>query len=86
MEEHNLLQSFLEHRDERGIHFYATDRVEWIRWDGVFAALDAMNLPTDANEKIIEAMSNYNAKNEFVAVKLAKTGLSIEVFKASELR
>lgn len=86
LEEQNLLKSFIEHRDERGVHFYDAFSIEWVAWDRVFEAVQAMNLPEDAADKIIESMANYDAKNEFVSVRVGSNGLTIEVFKASELR
>jgi hypothetical protein len=81
----NLLRSFIEHRNERGIHFYDAKSIEWVTWDKVFRAVKEMNLPDDASEKLIDLMANYDAKNEFVAVRMSGNGLTIEVFKASEL-
>ena len=86
MQDMNLLKSFIEHREERGVHFYDVTSIEWVAWDKVFQAIEALKLPEDAAGKIVEVMANYDAKNEFVAVRLSNKGLTIEVFKASELK
>lgn len=82
----DLVRSFIEHRNERGVHFYDAKSVQWVRWDQVFVANKEMNLPEDAAEKVVELMANYDATNEFVAVRVTGSGLTIEVFKASELK
>ena len=85
MQEMNLLQSFIDHREERGVHFYDSTSTEWVAWDKVFQAVEALKLPDDAADKIVDIMANYDAKNEFVAVKMSGKGLTIEVFRASKL-
>lgn len=86
MQELNLLSSFIEHRNERGVHFYDAKSIEFVKWDNVFKAVEEMRLPDDAADKLVETMANYDAKNEFVSVRVTNKGLTIEVFKASELK
>lgn len=81
----NLLKSFIEHRNERGIHFYDAKSIEWVSWGGVFKAVKEMNLPSDASEKLIDLMANYDASSEFLSVRMSDNGLTIEVFRASEM-
>lgn len=86
MQEMNLLTSFIEHRNERGVHFYDAQSIQFVRWADVFTAVREMKLPDEAADKLVETMANYDAKNEFVSVRVGGNGLTIEVFQASELR
>ena len=82
----NLLDSFIRHRGLRGAHFYDEHNIQFYRWDGVEKASRMINLPDEAVEKLMDLVANYDAADEFVAVRVGINGLTIEVFKANQLR
>jgi hypothetical protein len=82
----NLLDSFIKHRGLRGAHLYNEKEIQFYRWDEVEKASKMINVPEDAVDKLMELVANYDAKDEFVAVRVGGKGLTIEVFKANELR
>jgi hypothetical protein len=82
----NLLDSFIRHRGLRGAHFYDEKEIQFYRWDEVERASKMIHIPDDAVEKLMDLVANYDAKDEFIAVRVRSTGLTIEVFKANELR
>jgi len=45
-----------------------------------------IHLPEEAVDKLMDLVANYDAKDEFVAVRVSNKGLTIEVFKANQLR
>ena len=82
----NLLDSFIRYRGLRGAHFYDEKEIQFYRWDEVERASRMIHIPDDAVEKLMDLVANYDAKDEFIAVRVGNTGLTIEVFKANELR
>lgn len=82
----NLLDSFVRHRGLRGAHFYDEKEIQFYRWDEVEKACRTIHIPDEAVDKLINLVANYDAKDEFVAVRITGNGLTIEVFKANQLR
>ena len=82
----NLLDSFVRHRGLRGAHFYDESEIQFYRWDEVEKASRMIHLPEEAVDKLMDLVANYDAKDEFVAVRVSNKGLTIEVFKANQLR
>ena len=82
----NLLDSFIRHRGLRGAHFYDEHEIKFYRWNEVENASRMIHLPDEAVEKLMDVVANYDAKDEFVAVRVGNNGLTIEVFKANQLR
>lgn len=82
----NLLDSFVRHRGLRGAHFYDEKEIQFYRWDEVEKASRMIHLPDEAVDKLMDLIANYDAKDEFVAVRITNNGLTIEVFKANQLR
>ena len=82
----NLLDSFVRHRGLRGAHFYDEKEIQFYRWDEVEKASRMIHLPDEAVDKLMDLIANYDAKDEFVAVRITSNGLTIEVFKANQLR
>ena len=82
----NLLDSFVKHRGLRGAHFYDEKDIQFYKWDEVEKASRMIHLPEEAVDKLMEQVANFDAKNEFIAVRVSSTGITIEVFKANQLR
>jgi hypothetical protein len=82
----NLLDSFVKHRGFRGAHFYDEKEIKFYKWNEVEPAAKMIHLPGEAVDQLMELVSNYDAKDEFVAVRLGGTNVTIETFKAKELR
>jgi hypothetical protein len=82
----NLLDSFVKHRGLRGAHFYDEKDIQFYKWDEVEKASRMIHLPEEAVDKLMEQVANFDAKNEFIAVRVSNTGITIEVFKANQLR
>jgi len=81
-----LVDSFIHHRGLRGAHFYDEKEITFYKWNEVAAASNYLGLTGEINEKIAELVANYDAKDEFVAIRLNKAGVTIEVFRANQLR
>lgn len=82
----NLVDSFIHHRGLRGAHFYNEAEISFYKWNEVEAASSYLGLTEEIAEKIVELVANYDASDEFVAIRLNKTGVTIEVFRANQLR
>jgi hypothetical protein len=78
----HLVQSFAKHRGIRGVHVYDSSSCEFLQWDRVFSYLDTSKFPANFNERLIDAVANYDPDNEFVAVSAGGGQLMIEIFKA----
>jgi hypothetical protein len=78
----HLVHSFAKHRGVRGVHFYDSSGSEFFQWDKVFELLKKSNFPSVFNDKLIDAVANYDPDAEFVAVSAGGGQLTIEMFKA----
>jgi hypothetical protein len=78
----HLMHSFAKHRGVRGVHFYDSSGSEFFQWNRVFGLLEKSEFPTVFNDKLVEAIANYNPDSEFVAVSAGNGQLTIEMFKA----
>lgn len=78
----HLVHSFAKHRGVRGVHFYDSSGSEFFQWDKVFELLKKSNFPSVFNDKLIDAVANYDPDAEFVAVSAGSGQLTIEMFKA----
>lgn len=78
----HLTHSFAKHRGVRGVHFYDSSGSEFFQWDRAFTLLEKSKFPDMFNEKLIDAIANYNPDAEFVAVSAGNGQLTIEIFKA----
>jgi len=81
-----LVDSFIKHRGLRGAHFYDEKEIQFYTWNEVEDTANYLNFTDDIVDKVMELVANYNAQNEFIAIRLNKTGVTIEVFQANELR
>ena len=82
----NLVDSFIQHRGLRGAHFYNEKEISFYKWDEVVPAASYLGFTEEIIDKVLELVANYDAENEFLAIRLNKTGVTIEVFRANELR
>lgn len=78
----HLMHSFAKHRGVRGVHFYDSSGSQFFQWDEMFRLLDNSDFPAVFNDKLVEAIANYNPDSEFVAVSAGNGQLTIEMFKA----
>lgn len=78
----HLMHSFAKHRGVRGVHFYDSAGSKFFQWDRVFELLNSSEFPAVFNEKLIDAIANYDPDSEFVAVSAGNGQLTIEMFKA----
>lgn len=78
----HLVHSFAKHRGVRGVHFYDSSGSEFFQWDKVFELLKKSNFPSVFNDKLIDAVANYDPDAESVAVSAGSGQLTIEMFKA----
>lgn len=78
----HLIRSFAQHRGTRGVHFYDDSSCEFLHWNNIFSYLEAMQLPEEFGDKLIESVANYDPDAEFIAVSASKNQLSIEIFRA----
>ncbi len=76
-----LMQSFGEHRGERGVHFYDSMGAEFVNWNECLTKVD--KLPDKFGDKLVEAMANYDPEREFVTVTANAGAITIELFKVS---
>ena len=76
-----LTKSFASHLGTRGVHFYDTNKCEFLEWNLVMSKLKE-KFPDQFYDRLIEAVANYNPKNEFVTVTAGGGQLTIELFKA----
>lgn len=76
------MHSFAKHRGVRGVHFYDSSGSQFFQWDEMFRLLDNSDFPAVFNDKLVEAIANYNPDSEFVAVSAGNGQLTIEMFKA----
>lgn len=77
----HLTHSFAKNRGVRGVHFYDSSGSEFFQWDQVFGLLEKSEFPAVFNEKLVEAIANYDPDSEFVAVSAGNGQLTIEMFK-----
>jgi len=82
----NLVDSFIKHRGIRGAHFYNEKEIMFYMWNEVEGAAKYLLFTDDIVDKVMELVANYDAKDEFIAIRLKKSGVTIEVFRANELR
>ena len=81
-----LTQSFAKHRGERGVHFYDSSEVRFLSWSETLShTKDNENFPSHFNDKLYEAMSNFDPDREFVTCRAGGGELTIELFKAQTL-
>lgn len=78
----HLMHSFAKHRGVRGVHFYDSAGSQFFQWDQVFGLLEKSEFPAVFNEKLVDAIANYDPDTEFVAVSAGNGQLTIEMFKA----
>ena len=79
-----LTKSFASHLGTRGVHFYDTNQCEFLEWNVVMSKLKE-KFPDQFYDRLIEAVANYNPKNEFVTVTAGGGQLTIELFKAEAM-
>ena len=79
-----LVQSFAQHRGARGVHFYDETSCEFLPWDAVMGKVQE-NFPEAFNDKLIEAIANYDPNSEFVTVTAGDGQITIELFKAETM-
>jgi len=82
----NLVDSFIQNRGKRGAHFYDEKEISFYMWDQVEYASKYLGFTEEIVEKVMELVANYNPEDEFIAIRLNKTGVTIEVFRANQLR
>lgn len=79
------MKSFAQNRGARGVHFYDSSSCEFLSWSDAMSAIDK-KFPENFYEKLIEAMANYDPDSEFVTVSAGGGQLTIELFKAMEMK
>ena len=79
-----LTKSFASHLGTRGVHFYDTSQCEFLEWNEVMTRMKE-KFPEQFYDRLIEAVANYNPKNEFVTVTAGGSQLTIELFKAEAI-
>lgn len=78
----HLVHSFARHKGARGVHFYDGSGCEFFRWDDLLAMLRRSDFPEVFQDKLVDAVANYDPDGEFIAVSAGGGQLTIEMFKA----